>query len=122
VGSFTSTPGALPTVAQAGWILKLDASGKLVFGTGFIGGRIGLDSQGFIYVVGANNAGFALPVTPGAFQTAIPPLTGCGGTLFIGIPCSHQYVAKLDPAASKLIYATWISGDERGGASRPGGG
>jgi uncharacterized protein (TIGR03437 family) len=110
VGSFTSTPAALPTVANAGWILKLDASGKMVFGTGFIGGRIGLDSQGFIYVVGANNADFALPVTPGAFQTATPPLSGCGGNVFIGIACSHQYVAKLDPTASQLIYATWISG------------
>ena len=110
LGSFTSTSSNLPTVANAGWILKLDASGKLVFGTGFIGGRIGLDNQGFIYVVGANNADFALPVTPGAFQTAIPPLSGCGGNVFIGIACSHQYVAKLDPAASKLIYATWISG------------
>ena len=110
LGSFTSTSSNLPTVANAGWILKLDASGKLVFGTGFIGGRIGLDNQGFIYVVGANNADFALPVTPGAFQTATPPLSGCGGNVFIGIACSHQYVAKLDPAASKLIYATWISG------------
>jgi uncharacterized protein (TIGR03437 family) len=110
VGSFTSTPGALPTVANAGWILKLDASGKMVFGTGFIGGRIGLDSQGFIYVVGASDSDFALPVTPGAFQTAIPPLSGCGGNAFIGIPCLHQYAAKLDPTASKLIYATWISG------------
>jgi uncharacterized protein (TIGR03437 family) len=111
-GSFTSTPGALPTVANAGWILKLDASGKLVFGTGFIGGRIGLDSQGFIYVAGANNSDFALPVTPGAFQTTIPSRleSVCGGNAFIGIPCSHQYVAKLGPTASKLIYATWISG------------
>jgi uncharacterized protein (TIGR03437 family) len=110
VGSFTSTPGALPTVPNAGWILKLDASGKMVFGTGYIGGRIGLDSQGFIYVVGANTSDFALPVTPGAFQTAIPPLSGCGGNARFGIPCSHQYVAKLDPTAGKLIYATWISG------------
>jgi len=37
-GSFASTPGALPTVANAGWILKLDASGKIVFGTGFMAG------------------------------------------------------------------------------------
>jgi uncharacterized protein (TIGR03437 family) len=112
VGSFTSTPGALPTVANAGWILKLDASGKMVFGTGFIGGRIGLDSQGFIYVVGAWDSDFALPVTPGAFQTTIPSLdqSVCGGNAFIGVACSHQYVAKLDPTASKLIYATWISG------------
>jgi uncharacterized protein (TIGR03437 family) len=111
-GSFTSTAGALPTVANAGWIVKLDATGKLVFGTGFIGGMIGLDSQGFIYVVGANDSDFALPVTPGAFQTAIPSRlqSVCGGNAFIGIPCSHQYVAKLDPTASKLIYATWISG------------
>src|ERR1035437_7080638 len=111
-GSFASTPGALPTVANAGWILKLDASGKIVFGTGFLGGRMVLDNQGFIYVAGANNSDFALPVTPGAFQTTIPSRlhSVCGGNALFGIPCSHQYVAKLDPAASKLIYATWIGG------------
>jgi uncharacterized protein (TIGR03437 family) len=111
-GSFASTPGALPTVANAGWILKLDASGKIVFGTGFMGGRMVLDNQGFIYIAGANNSDFALPATPGAFQTTIPSRleSVCGGNAVFGIPCSHQYVAKLDPTASKLIYATWISG------------
>jgi len=111
VGSVVSTSGALPMVVNGGWILKLDASGKIVFGTGAIGGsKISLDRQGFIYVVGASNGSYVvLPVTPGAFQTSVIHST-CFGNGIIGFSCSHQYVVKLDPTASKVIYATWISG------------
>ena len=110
-GSFVSSAGALPAVENGGWILKLDSSGKIVFGTGFIGGGIiGLDSQGFIYVVGSADHSFNLPVTPGAFQTTVSS-NRCGGNAFIGIPCGHQYDVKLDPTCTKLIYATWISGN-----------
>jgi len=111
VGSFVSTSGALPMVVNGGWILKLDASGKTVFGTGAIGGsKISLDRQGFIYVVGASNGSYVvLPLTPGAFQTSVINST-CFGNGIIGFSCSHQYVVKLDPTASKVIYATWISG------------
>jgi uncharacterized protein (TIGR03437 family) len=110
VGSFVSTSGALPMVVNGGWILKLDASGKIVFGTGAIGGsKIGLDRQGSIYVVGSADRSFKLPVTPGAFQSTVADST-CFGNAFFAFPCTHQYVVKLDPTASKLIYATWISG------------
>ncbi|HEY6391144.1 MAG TPA: SBBP repeat-containing protein [Bryobacteraceae bacterium] len=109
-GSFVSTSGALPMVVNGGWIMKLDASGKIVFATGAIGGgRIALDRQGFIYVVGSADHSFKLPVTPGAFQTTVADST-CFGNPFFAFSCSHQYAVKLDPAAGKIIYATWISG------------
>src|SRR5258708_32097429 len=114
-GSFVSTAGTLPTVQNGGWILKLNTSGKIVFGTGFIGGGIiSLDSQGFIYIVGSADPSFSLPITPGAFQTIVTS-NSCGGNALIGIPCGHQYVVKLDPTCSKVIYATWISGSHGAG-------
>jgi uncharacterized protein (TIGR03437 family) len=110
VGSFVSTSGALPMVVNAGWILKLDASGKIVFGTGTIGGsKISVDHQGFIYVAGTGDHSLNLPVTPGAFQSIVSSST-CFGNAFFTFSCTHQYVVKLDPTASKVIYATWISG------------
>jgi uncharacterized protein (TIGR03437 family) len=114
VGSIVSTSGALPMVLNGGWVMKLDASGKIVFGTGAIGGKVSLDRQGFIYIVGASYGGpgassFALPVTPGAFQATVINST-CSTNDLILLRCSHQYVVKLDPSASKVIYATWISG------------
>ncbi|HYL83987.1 MAG TPA: hypothetical protein VE263_07130 [Candidatus Angelobacter sp.] len=120
-GSFSSTPGALAAIDSQGvayFVAKLDASGKQVYATGGIGGtQIALDGQGFIYIAGAASGQFALAVTPGSFQKTVKS-SGCGGTPQLGFPCFHQYVAKLDPAASNLIYATWLSGSY--GAS-PGG-
>jgi uncharacterized protein (TIGR03437 family) len=113
LGSYVSTSGALAAAVNAGWILKLDTTGKIVFATGALGGgQIALDSQGFIYVVGATNSsssGLSLPVTTGAFQTTVTTNT-CGGNAFFGILCFHQYAVKVDPAATKVVYATWISG------------
>jgi uncharacterized protein (TIGR03437 family) len=115
VGSYTSTPNALPASQDAGWILKLDGSGKIVFATGAIGGGpIALDAQGSIYIVGSN--GSSLPVTPGAFQSTITP-NSCVSTAFFGVSCFYQYVAKLDSSASHVIYATWIDGSYGAGAS-----
>lgn len=116
-GSFVSTPAALPMVVNAGWIMKLDAVGKLVLATGAIGGsKIGVDGQGSIYVVGSAGHSFKLPVTPGAFQSTVADST-CFGNAFFAFSCTHQYVVKLDPAATKIIYATWISGNLGAGAA-----
>ena len=114
-GSYSSTPGALPTVENAGWILKLDGSGKIVFATGAIGGGpIALDAQGSIYIAGSSHP--RLPVTPGAFQSTITPHS-CIGNAIISLSCFYQYVAKLDSSASHVIYATWIDGSYGAGAS-----
>ena len=117
-GFLPSTPGTLPTIFGNGpgfFLVKLDATGKQVFATGGIGGSlIAVDAAGFIYVAGAtDDPSYPLPVTPGAFQTTTPAFVLCGatgGTIGFGIPCSDQYVAKLNPVASKLVYATWLSG------------
>lgn len=118
-GVFPSTTGALaaPINLSAGYfVTKLDATGKTVFTTGGIGGlKVALDSQGSLYLAGSQQPSFSLPVTAGAFQSTIVSSV-CGGVTggpSLGggpIPCSHQYVAKLDPTGGKLIYATWLSG------------
>jgi uncharacterized protein (TIGR03437 family) len=115
LGSYTSTPGALPAVENAGWILRLDGSGKIVMATGAIGGGpITLDSQGSINIVGNTDSG--VPVTPGAFQSTITP-NSCGGNAILSFSCFYQYVAKLDSSASHVIYATWIDGSYGAGPS-----
>lgn len=112
-GLFVSTPGALPAPSNAdfGWFtIKLDVAGKLVFGTGLIGGfQIAVDSQGLIYIAGAFDATQPLPVTAGAFQPTAEA-NGCVSSGMIGFLCDDQYVAKLDSTASKQIYTTWLSG------------
>jgi uncharacterized protein (TIGR03437 family) len=114
-GAFTSTAGTLPGPPNTPsgdhlFILKLDAAGKLVFGTGSIGGdRITLDSQGFIYVAGEESADFPIPITPGAYESTAQ-FKICSSSEAFAYPCADQFIAKLDATASNLIYATWLSG------------
>jgi len=114
LGILASTPGTLPAISSNYgnfFLLKLDATGKPVFATGGIGGSvIAVDAKGFIYVAGGAEPGYPLPVTPGAFQTTTPVFEVCEFGRVAEFPCSEQYVAKLDPAASKLVYATWLTG------------
>jgi len=98
-GSFASTPGALPTVANAGWILKLDASGKIVFGTGFMGGRMVLDNQGFIYIAGANNSDFALPRLLAPFRRQ----SRRGSKAFVAATPSSAFPARTNTSPSSTL-------------------
>jgi len=82
------------------FIAKLDASGKVVYAT-FLGGpdsetagRIRVDSSGNAYVSGESGSKF--PVTPGAYL-------GSAGS-FAGI------VAKINPAGTQVIWATYVEG------------
>ncbi len=114
-GAFAAAGGALANTGMpaALFVLKLDPSGKLVFSSNAIGGnRIALGQDGAIYVAGSAESP-TIPVPAGALQSTIQ-LAICGGSngpgVGFGILCSHQYVAKLDSAASQLIYSTWLSG------------
>lgn len=116
-GILASTAGALPAVQYFGsgfFVAKLDASGKLAFSTGAGGGtHIAVDAQGNIYVAGSERSGYPVPITPGAFQSTVKD-TVCSSTFGpdggIAFSCMHQYVVKLNPTASTLLYGTWVSG------------
>ncbi len=114
-GVFASSPGALPQTVYFGegyFVVKFDSNGKQVFATGGIGGTaIAVDAQGSIFIAGSAQSGFPIPVTPGALQP-VQAFAICGSTAAFGFPCFDQYLAKLDPLASKLIYSTWLSGTD----------
>ena len=62
---------------------------------------LALDSQGNVMVVGSSTGPF--PVTPGALQTTNPDAIP-GGENYAGL------VAKFDPLAQKLLFATYFGG------------
>ncbi len=112
-GAFPVTSGAPYTSIDAGtsFVMKLDPLGqKQLAAIRGIGGSITMDSKGNIYVVGQQYgvANTPIPVTPGAFQTE--PANVCSelGNFF---ECSYQYVAKLNPGLTQIVYSTYIAGE-----------
>ena len=111
---FPVTTGVLePSCAQCGplgsgaFVTKLNPTGTgLVFST-FLGGGSGasangiaVDAAGNSYVAGgvAGSGIATFPTTPGAFQRTP------------GAQAQAAFVAKLNPAASALVYSTLLSG------------
>jgi hypothetical protein len=88
------TPGALSNGDE--YVVKLNAAGNaLLYGARFPGRAQGaaVDQAGNLYITGQSNT---IPVTKGAFQEHS---TGRPG-----------YVAKLDAAANRILYATYLGG------------
>jgi uncharacterized protein (TIGR03437 family) len=111
--NFPVTPGAAFTKPSADgvddFVAKLNPTGdKLIYST-FIpelnGAALAVDAQGAAYIAGRalppssgalGSTGF--PTTPGAFQTTSTATDGVAG------------IAKLNPAGSALVYATYLGG------------
>ena len=91
------------------FLMKLDPTGsKLVFtATGIGGNALALDSAGDIYMAGST-VYTDYPTTPGAYQSVLNSVYVCYGLCQIDLPGTNQYVTKIDPAASKLIYSTGV--------------
>ncbi len=111
---FPNTAGAYSIANSANhpYLLELDPTGtKLVFSaTGIGGSALAFDSSGNIYAAGSTYL-LDYPTTPGVYQTAFPVFTDCTP------PCApggyqgqNQYVSKVDPSGSKLIFSTSVSG------------
>ena len=83
------------------FVVKLNPSGGLAYatylgaGSGAIGNIVRVDSAGEAYVLGTSRTGF--PVTAGAYQPAYN--------------ASPAFLAKLNPSATALVYATYVSGN-----------
>ncbi|HEY1337847.1 MAG TPA: SBBP repeat-containing protein [Bryobacteraceae bacterium] len=90
------------------FVSKLDSKGALLFTT-YLGGNdmetlsgLALDGSGNIYVAGWTISS-NFPSTPGAMQTFNR------GGFFIG---SDGFVTKLDPTGTKLLYSTYLGGND----------
>jgi uncharacterized protein (TIGR03437 family) len=111
---FPSTPGNTG-IGNGFFLAKFDASlSRLLFATLAYGGSvITLDPQGSIYTAAAATGkigeNVSLQTSPGAFQGS-PQAKLCRGGGIVFFACSYQFVQKLDPTATKLGYATFITG------------
>lgn len=94
-------PGSNSTVS---YVTKLKPTGTLAYstlvGTGAASGSgddIAVDGDGNAYITG-NTSGTAFPTTPGAYQFSF------------GGGASDVFIAKVDPAGSRLVYASYLGG------------
>ncbi len=119
---FPSTPGTLPYTfpgnyfADSGipflFVLKMSPNGSIVYSSVVMGHLTKVPLDSFINefrprgiavtksgsVVIAGNAGRGFPVTPGAYSGTYTP------------PLANGFVLRLNPAASKLDFATYLPG------------
>jgi len=97
------------------FLAKFDANlSQVLFSTLAYGGTVlALDPQGNIYTAGAAfeqiGGNVLLQAGPGAFQGSAPSRI-CQGGGIVFLPCSYQFVEKLDPTGTKLGYATFLTG------------
>ena len=106
--NFPTTAGAFQTTLagyEDAFVTKVNPAGSaLVYSTylggstdsidGTSGSSIAVDSSGNAFVTGGTGSP-SFPTTPGAFQTALAPLT-------------NAFVSKLNPTGTALIYSTYL--------------
>ena len=110
---FPVTEGAysVATSKQHPFLVELDADAATVIfsATGIGGSSIALDDAGNVYVAGSTQQ-LDYPTTPGAYQTVFAPAYLCSGLCQVSAPGEQQYLTKVNPAGSQLIYSTGING------------
>ena len=109
LGVLPVTPGAYQTTAPSGgYIAKLDANGKVVFGTYLTGTNgasvmaLALGPGGNIYVTGQTSS-TDFPTTAGAYQTTVSSAQNSYG---------HAFMTTLNTAGSALVYSTYLGGSD----------
>jgi uncharacterized protein (TIGR03437 family) len=95
---------------SSGYVIELNPTGTaaLLAIAGFGGSQIALDAQGDIFAAGSFLRGIA-PTTAGVFQTQTTQNICSSSQVFVEY-CAYQHIAKIDPAGTKLLYATYIAG------------
>jgi uncharacterized protein (TIGR03437 family) len=110
---FPSTPGVYSVADTDGspYLLELDATGtKIIFSATGIGGTaITFDSSDNIYMAGTTGS-LTYPLTPGTYQPSFPVFQTCVAPCTGSFQGPNQYVTKLDPTGSKIIFSTAVSG------------
>ncbi len=111
---FPATAGAYSISSSANhpYLLALEGTGtKLVFSaTGIGGSALAIDGSGNIYMAGTTDL-LDYPTTPGAYQTTFPAFGECASpSCFTPMQGPNQYVTKVDPTASNLIFSSSVSG------------
>jgi len=109
-GILPVTSGAYQTTttSSSGYIAKLDANGKVVYGT-YLGGTNGasvlalaLGPGGNIYVTGETSS-TDFPTTPAAYQTAVSTTQGS---------YEHAFMTIVNASGSSLVYSTYLAGSD----------
>jgi len=116
-GTFSSTPTSYPNDTM--FVLKLDATGKLVYSTlipgnvtrppgtayadNFVAHGITVDGNGQATIAGL--AGMGLPTTPGAMEGTVPSPPN-------SVDPQSGFLLQLDATASKLNFATYLTGTD----------
>jgi uncharacterized protein (TIGR03437 family) len=110
---FPTTSGAYSVASSAShpYLLELDSTGtKTIFSaTGIGGSAMAFDSSGNIFVAGTTTL-LDYPTTTGVYQATFPAFQSCFAPCQISFQGSNQYITKVDPTGSKLIYSTAVSG------------
>jgi uncharacterized protein (TIGR03437 family) len=109
----TSTIFAPRNPANTFFVLHLSAGGdRMIYSVGGLGGSsITIDTHSNAYIAGLADGldPSDLPVSPDAYQKRAT-FTLCSGNKAFGIPCRHQYVAKIDAGGTKLLFCTFVTG------------
>lgn len=118
---FPTTPGAYspnlpppfegPTVNAGGtaFLFKLNPDGSLGFSTYFASRQsplaIAVGQSGSVWIAGSSYGG--LPTTPNAYQTTYCCAERPGSIFYVPEP--DAFLARFDPAASTLLFATYLN-------------
>ena len=110
---FPSTPGVYSVADTDGspYLLELNATGTAILfsATGIGGTAITFDSSGNIYMAGTTGS-LTYPLTPGTYQPTFPVFQTCIAPCNGSFQGPNQYVTKLDPTGTKMIFSTAVSG------------
>ena len=95
--------------AVSGFLFKLHPDGSVAYSTYFPGltsrpDAIAVDHTGAAYITGYTTGG--LPVTPGAYQSTCA--CGVEQNGFFAFFSPDTFVTRFDPAASTLVYSTYL--------------